>query len=107
MFKIDLREMSDIKTQLTQELADIEWRDLKPHAMRDGLVVVHENLNLLDVGVAIAKDDVISVQHWISEQLIIKPSPEQLSSWNKAPERQFTALIVQPFVLIQEKSLVS
>jgi len=35
-------------------------------------------LDLLDVGVAIASDNVSSVQVWISEQLIYKPSAAQL-----------------------------
>jgi len=57
--------MPDIKTQLTEEVADTEWKDLKPHAQRDALIIVQEPLNLLDVGVAIALDDVQKVQYWI------------------------------------------
>ena len=35
--------MQDIKTQLEDELADIEWSDLVPHAQRDALIVVNES----------------------------------------------------------------
>jgi hypothetical protein len=59
-------------------------------------------LDLLDVGVAIAQDDTLSVQHWISEQLLHKPSPEQLADWNSDQTKRFQALIVQPFVLVKE-----
>jgi hypothetical protein len=93
--------MSDIKIQLSEELAEIEWRDLIPHAQRDALIVVNPSLDLLEVGVAIAGDRVNLVQGWIGQSLIGKPTPTQLSDWNTTPERPFTALIVQPFVLVQ------
>lgn len=92
--------MQDIKTQLEEEKADIEWSDLIPHAQRDALIIVNESLNLVDVGVAIASDDVRMVQNWISEGLIQKPSSEQLGAWNVTPNKKFSALIVQPFVLV-------
>lgn len=92
--------MQDIKTQLEEELADVEWSDLIPHAQRDALIVVNESLNLVDVGVAIASDDVKVVRGWISEGLIQKPSVEQLGAWNISPEQKFSTLIVQPFVLV-------
>ncbi|MGF1602326.1 MAG: DUF2288 domain-containing protein [Thermosynechococcaceae cyanobacterium] len=92
--------MSDSKTQLAEEIATIEWRDLIPHSQRDAVIVVTPALDMIDVGAALANDDVQSVQHWISEQLIYKPSQEELSDWNGEPNRAFTALIVQPFVLV-------
>ncbi|MBD0345526.1 MAG: DUF2288 family protein [Coleofasciculus sp. Co-bin14] len=78
---------------------------MKPHLQRDVVVVVNPQLDLLDVGVALANDDVVSVQHWISEQLLHKPFAEQLSDWNQDQTKRFHALIVQPYVLIQESSV--
>lgn len=94
--------MQDIKTKLSKELADIEWSDLIPHAQRDNLIIVGEPLSILDVGVAIASDDVSTVQKWISQQLIHKPSSDELSIWNDRPDKKFSVLIVQPFVLAIE-----
>jgi hypothetical protein len=92
--------MQDIKDRLSQDLADTQWRDIQPHAKRDAVIVVHHSLDMVEVGVALAQDNVTSVQHWIDEQLIQKPSPEQLTEWNNQPETEFSTLIVQPFVLI-------
>lgn len=92
--------MSDTRTQLAEELADIEWRDIIPHSQRDAVIMVTPALDMLDVGMALANDEVQSVQHWISEQLIYKPSEQELSDWNGEPQKLFKALIVQPFVLI-------
>jgi hypothetical protein len=93
--------MTPIKTQLTQDLAAVQWEDLMPHAQRDAVIVVTALLDLVEVGVAIAQDDTQQVQRWISEQLIYKPSAAQLSAWNLHPDQVFGALIVQPFVLIR------
>lgn len=94
--------MGDLRTELAETLDETEWSWLIPHAKRDALILVTQNLHLLDVGVAIADNNVASVQHWIGEQLIYKPSADQLSHWNQNPTRRFTALIVQPYVLAQE-----
>jgi hypothetical protein len=90
----------DLKTRLSEELADIEWSDLIPHAQRDAVIVVNESLSLVDVGVAIASDNTMLVQQWIGQQLIYKPSVDELSDWNSKPDKKFSTLIVQPFVLV-------
>lgn len=94
--------MQDLRTQLAEALDEAAWEWLVPHAKRDTVVVVKESLDLLDVGVAIAGDDVLSVQHWISQQLVHKPFPEQLADWNSNQTKRFQALIVQPYVLVKE-----
>ncbi|MEO0827837.1 MAG: DUF2288 domain-containing protein, partial [Cyanobacteria bacterium J06642_9] len=75
------------------------------HTKRDAVVVVNPALDLVDVGVAIATDDVIHVQRWIGEALIAKPSPEQLSNWNEQTDKRLNTLIVQPYVLVQDPSV--
>ncbi|AFY66886.1 DUF2288 domain-containing protein [Geitlerinema sp. PCC 7407] len=94
--------MEDLKTQLADNLAEAEWDWLKPHAQRDAIILVSSELDILEVGVAIANDNVQAVQRWITEQLIAKPSAEQLSFWNQDDTRKFTSLIVAPYVLIKE-----
>ena len=92
--------MSDIKTKLKDQIAEVDWKDLIPHAQRDAIVIVHPPLDLIDVGCAIAEDKTNLVQNWISEQLVQKPNAEQLSDWNAEPTQKFTTIIIQPFVLI-------
>lgn len=93
--------MQDLRAELAETLDEAEWEWLIPHAKRDALVVVAEQLDLIDVGVAIASDDVAIVQNWISEALIVKPSLDQLSDWNSDRTKRFNTLIVQPYVLVQ------
>ncbi|MDA0266210.1 MAG: DUF2288 domain-containing protein [Cyanobacteria bacterium] len=93
---------------LRDELANLvgaaQWHNLLPHAAKDTLVVVTPGLALVDVGVAIANDQVTVVNRWISEALIAKPTAEQLEHWDRDRAREFQTLIVQPYVLIQETS---
>lgn len=94
--------MQDLRAELAETLDQAEWNWLSPHAKRNSLIVVAQELDLVDVGVAIANDNVPSVQRWISEQLLYKPSDFQVEVWNRNPTQRFNALIVQPYVLIQE-----
>ena len=93
--------MTNLKNRLNKDIADVRWQYLMSHVQRDAIVFVTKHLNLIEVGIAVAKDDVNSVQHWISKALIHKPSPEQLTTWNADPSISFNTLILQPFVLIQ------
>lgn len=94
--------MPNLQEKLSQDIADISWQDLLPHAKRDAIIVVKEELDLSEVGMAIAEDNTVSVQGWISEQSISKPTAKQLTNWNNEPQKQFTTLIVQPFVIVKE-----
>ncbi|MBD6615108.1 DUF2288 domain-containing protein [Komarekiella sp. 'clone 1'] len=94
--------MSDLRAELTEILDEAEWEWLIPHVQRDAVILVASELNLLDVGEAIASDHIPSVQQWIDEQLITKPSPVQVGEWNGDRTKRFHTLIVQPYVLVQE-----
>lgn len=94
--------MSDLRDELKESLDEAEWNWLIPHADRDAVIVVATELDLVDVGVAIVNDNTASVQQWIAQQLLYKPSLEQKIVWDTNQGKRFNALIVQPYVLIQE-----
>ncbi len=99
--------MSDLRAELTEILDEAEWEWLIPHVQRDAVILVVPELSLLDVGVAIASDKIPSVQQWIDEQLITKPTTVQVGEWNCNRSKRFNTLIVQPYVLAQEITAVS
>jgi hypothetical protein len=94
--------MADLRAELTENLDEAEWEWLIPHVQRDAVIVVALELDLLDVGVAIASDHIPSVQQWIDQQLLSKPTVDQVGEWNGDRTKRFTTLIVQPYVLVQE-----
>ena len=91
----------DLRTELEKMVGPVRWEILEPHAGRDAVVVVNEQLDLVAVGEAIATDNTQAVSHWINEQLIVKPTAKQLIEWG-AQNKQFKSLIVQPYVLVQD-----
>jgi hypothetical protein len=93
--------MSDIKKKLEEDIASISWQEILPHAKRDAVVVIDRQLDLAEVAEAIALDNTSLVSNWIAEKLVTKPSATQLTDWNSNPQQEFTAAIVQPFVIIK------
>jgi hypothetical protein len=96
--------MQDLRAELATMVDEAEWEWLIPHVQRDAVVIVTSGLELVDVGVALASDDVVAVQRWIGEQLIYKPTSEQLADWGCDRTHRFNALIVQPYVLVQDRA---
>ncbi|HTL89194.1 MAG TPA: DUF2288 domain-containing protein [Leptolyngbya sp.] len=94
--------MSDLKAELRESLDEAQWDWLMPHAERDAVIVVAGSLDLVEVGYAIANDQVASVNSWIQDCLIYKPSIEQKTVWNEDQTKRFQALILQPYVLVKE-----
>ncbi|MBW4499312.1 MAG: DUF2288 domain-containing protein [Scytonema hyalinum WJT4-NPBG1] len=95
---------TDLRAELTENLDEAEWEWLIPHVQRDAVILVAVELDLLDVGVAIASDNTLKVQTWIDEALITKPSTAQVGEWNIQHTKRFNTLIIQPYVLVQEKA---
>jgi len=96
--------MQDLKAELIQNLDEAEWEWIIPHVQRDAVILVPIELDLLNVGIAIASDNTPQVEQWIDEQLLAKPSVAQIGEWNCDRTKLFLTLIIQPYVLIQEKA---
>lgn len=95
----------DLRLELAEMMGPAEWRWLSPHADKGSVVLVDPALDLVEVGYAIATDDVAAVDRWIAEALLTKPTSVQMAEWSQAQRKQFTSLIVQPFVLVQDSAV--
>lgn len=93
----------EIKAKLEKEKIEATWAALRTHQERDALIWVSPSVLLTDVGTAIAADHATLVAGWMEAGLIIKPGPELVKEWDKEPLRLFDMIIVQPFVLFQER----
>jgi hypothetical protein len=79
-----------------------EFTDIRAHLARDAVIVVDASLDLLEVGEAVARDDKSRVAAWIESGLVRKPTLEMIEVWSKIEGPAWTALVVQPFVLLRE-----
>ncbi|MFK5927478.1 MAG: DUF2288 domain-containing protein [Desulfuromusa sp.] len=93
--------MSRMVESFKRDLAEVNWRELRIHLQRDALIVVATELDLVEVGVAVADDDKVQVETWIAAEQLGKPTEKQLESWEQEPDTLFRMLIVQPFILVQ------
>jgi len=96
----DLTSDNNLAQKLTRECGVIEWPLLKPHYERGALIIVQEGLDIVSVGVEIAEDNQTQIKQWISDQRLIKPTPEQVDDWEQH-NTHFKSLVVAPFVLMQ------
>ncbi|MFO0629535.1 MAG: DUF2288 family protein [Polyangiales bacterium] len=76
--------------------------DLSAHLQRDVVLVVTAPLALLECAVAIASDDATAVSGWLASGALRRPSPDERASWPEASSRRWLAVVVQPFVLVQD-----
>jgi hypothetical protein len=91
----------ELKAHLTNEVHRVDWQPLAPHARRGGLVLVDSRLDLVEVAVAVAEDDSGKVRRWMQSQQLLKPTLQQIETWQDETEERFTIVIVQPYVLAQ------
>lgn len=88
--------------QLHEHYDEAEWGWIKPHTERGIVIAVDAFLDVLQVGEAIARDQSVEVQKWINQNLLTKPTLQQIADWDSKPTNRFLCLIVKPYVLIQD-----
>jgi len=96
-----------MRDRIAESLGDVHFSDLRAHVARDAVIIVDDALDLLDVGVALAENDVSKVDAWIRSGKLTKPSADDLTRWSLDVNLRFRAAIVQPFVLIRRPAASS
>lgn len=87
--------MDDLRKQLNEDLDVATWDMLETHLKRGALIEVHESLDLVDVGMAVAQDNSDLVKGWMDKKLIQNVT-EAMDEKNK-----YKFLILSPYVLVQ------
>ncbi|PZO42687.1 MAG: DUF2288 domain-containing protein [Pseudanabaena frigida] len=91
--------MSNSRKDLEAMVDVALWEWLSPHAARARVILVGARLDLVDVGIALTEDNTKLVQSWIEDGWLRHPTADELSAWNANKEKEFTSLVVPPFVL--------
>lgn len=98
-----------------EDLVDIaEWAWLSDLAKQGKVLFLASNLEIVEVGLALAEDDISKVRNWLADGWLYRPSETQILAWDRQVEQDservkdlaslpsaliFNSLIVQPFVL--------
>ena len=95
-------EREQLKKKFKKEYDVVKWDTIKEHLVRDAVIIVSPELNIVESAIEIAQDHIDVVSGWLKEKKIYKPDQAILNEWEKNPEKCFGFIIVQPYVLIQE-----
>jgi hypothetical protein len=91
--------MNELKTHLLDLINIAQWDWLEEHALEGRLIIVGAKLELVDVGLALAEDDISIVNQWLDDGWLYRPTESQINHWHQAQNLEFETLIIQPFVL--------
>lgn len=95
------KNMSDIAAMLEGESGRVHWVELQPHFARGVVFSVVPELNLVHVASEFVRDNQANVSTWLQKNQIIKVTDTQAKAWLE-PNPLFNAIVVAPWVLIQE-----
>jgi len=83
-----------------EEIGTVSWSWLRPHEKRKILFQVSENLDLVEVAVAVAEDQTAKVKLWLENSDLVRPSRKQVAEWEKSGGL-FAGVIVKPYVFFK------
>ena len=83
-----------------EEIGQVSWSWLRPHEKRKILFLVVDELDLIEVAVAVAEDDKRQVKSWLDCGSLVQPSLKQVAEWEKNGGL-FSGIIVKPFVFFK------
>lgn len=95
-----------LAARLNSATARLQWRELAPHFARGAVVHVAVNLDLIEAGVAFARDERGKVQAWLEAGSIAMATDADAKRWS-AEDAELWASVVAPWVLVQEAKRVS
>ncbi len=94
-------EEPDLATKLNLETGKIGWPELQRHFARGQVYVVGPSLDLVEVAYAMVQDERSQVEQWLNERTFAQATAAHARDW-QARSPQFWALVVAPWVLVQE-----
>lgn len=94
--------VDEARAKLEETIGEVLGSDLAAHLRRGAVFVVAPSLSLVDCGEAIARDDSAKVGAWVASGALRRPTTEETTAWLAASERKWLAVVVQPYVLVQD-----
>lgn len=93
---------NELLEKLSADIDDAKWDLIDEHYKRGAVLIVDQSVELVAVGVAMAKDQIDYIRNWLANNQLSKPEDSVVEFW-KESDVTFRYLIIQPYVLIQLK----
>lgn len=97
-------ESLPLRERLNLETARITWRELERYFAGGKLVHVDTTLDLVEVATTFAEDNAQKLQEWIQARQVVKLRDETAIDWAKRNPNNLWAVVVVPWVLVQERA---
>ncbi|MEE6250870.1 MAG: DUF2288 family protein [Bdellovibrionota bacterium] len=85
--------------KLKTELQTVEFDALKPHVDRDALIVCRPKLDIIQIAIDLAQDNVEKIKALMASGDLKKVTKEEAEEIPM--DRKYVFIIIQPFVLVQ------
>jgi hypothetical protein len=89
-----------LKAKLGGETAKIRWRELQRFFAQGRAIYVQPGMDLIEVALAVNRDDAEQVQRWMHRGQIERVSDTQARGWIEA-DALVWALVIRPWLLVQ------
>lgn len=91
----------ELTARLNLETGRLEWTELQRHFARGIVLVVSRDLDLVEAGATLVRDDKHTVSAWKNEGRLRPAGDEDARRW-QSENAGFRALVVAPWVVVQE-----
>jgi hypothetical protein len=95
-----------LREKLAGEIGTVAWSWLRPHQERGVLFLVGEELELIEVAVAVAEDRAETIRQWLASGCLGRPDAEMVAAWENRGGL-FRGVIVKPYVFFQPTKLTA
>ena len=89
--------------ELKGECAPVFYKEIEKFFAKGMLVLVADELDIIDVALAIQADNNEIMQKWIAQELVVRVHDEHAIKWSQTNE-PLMAITAVPWVLVQEIS---
>ncbi|MHB1084519.1 MAG: DUF2288 domain-containing protein [Thiobacillus sp.] len=90
-----------LRAKLNLETAQLHWPELERHFARGDVIKVAIGTDLIEAALLIAENDTAIVESWLADGRIARAEMRDAEDWH-ARQPMFWALVVAPWVLVQE-----
>ncbi len=91
----------DLRAKLNGETARLTWSELQRHFASGAVIKVESGSDLVDMAVAVARDDTALVSTALEAGTVARASADDARRWERG-DRSLLAVVVAPWVLVQE-----
>jgi hypothetical protein len=95
-------QIKELHAKINGETSLMPWKELLRHFASGIVIEAGEQLDLIDVAIAVTCDDTVSVKKWMFNNQLTKVSDARAETWLVQDTNLWT-VVVKPWILVQEK----